>query len=221
MRSLWLLGALSLAACSSTTTEGRVCAPGACDNGQTCVLARCRAEGDVPSPADATRAVIAPDDLAVVAANGPNAPEGELAESVALGRSASGTVAMLLRFTRPFPADAEIASAYVVLSPLAGSPPGAARSTIEVARIVEPWTGTTVTWGRQPRLGVPEITAALPLSPSAPLRVDVTSLVRGWRAADKENQGIALLVSGDDALGVAYSLGAAGGPGPRLEVYFR
>jgi hypothetical protein len=173
-----------------------------------------------PSSPDAVRLVLAPVDLAVVGSRG-SGGGGELPEAVALGRGAGGTVVMLFRFAAPWHDDAEVMSAFLVLDPLEGAPPASSPITFETARITEPWQPGVVSWGRQPRLGLPRAAGAIRVRSALPLRVDVTPLVREWARRDAADHGIALLAHGADAFGAVVTMGVAQGSGPRLEVYVR
>jgi hypothetical protein len=185
------------------------------------VAGRCRPQDVAPSPGDTVRVVLSPTDLAVVAARGTGGGGPELPDTVALGRSSSGTVVMLFRFAATWRDDAEVASAFLLLEPLDGAPPALGSIAFEMARIVEPWQPAVVSWGRQPRLAVPLVAGAQRARPSLPVRVDVTPLVRGWQRRDADDHGIALLAKGDDAYGTVVSMGVSLGKGPRLEVYYK
>jgi hypothetical protein len=213
-----LLAALALGGCAAQVDGGRLCSDG-CEGGKTCVVGRCRAAEESPSPSDTLRVVVAPVDLAVIASRGE--PGESLPETLALGRATDGTVELLLRFAAPFHDDADVMSAFVVLDPLESAPPAARPATFEIARILEPWQPSIVTWGRQPRLDLPRRAGVVRALPTAKLRVDVTPLVRDWGKRLPEDHGIALLVRGDDAIGQAYAMGTTSGTGPRLEVYVR
>lgn len=223
LASVALLAAapLPLAGCGVPAGEAPVCAgAGVCGPG-FCVAGRCRAADALPSPIDARRLLLSPEDTALLESRGGNAAPPGVADAVALGRSSAGDVVLLLRFAATWRDDAEIASAFVVLDPLAGAPPVAQAVTLEVARVLEPWRSETATWGRQPRLSIPEIAAVVRKRPAAPLRIDVTPLVRGWARRRGDDHGIAILAQGGDAVGAAYSMGISQGAGPRLEVYVR
>jgi hypothetical protein len=142
-------------------------------------------------------------------------------EAIALGRAAGGSLVVLLRFAATWRDDSEITSAFLVLDPVAGAPPAGRDVTLEVARILEPWRSETATWGRQPRLSIPEAAAIVRRSPAVPLRIDVTAMVRDWPRRRPDDHGIAILAPGDDPVGAAYSMGISEGAGPRLEVYLR
>jgi hypothetical protein len=217
-----LAAPLLLAGCGGAAqVEPRVCAEASvCDAGY-CVAGRCRPPDALPSPLDARRLLLSPDDIAVLASGG-GAPPGSLPEAVALGRASTGDVVLLLRFSASWQDDAEVASAFLVLDPVAGAQPSERRVPVEVARILEPWRSESATWGRQPRLSLPTVAALVRRSPPRPLRLDVTSLVRDWARRREDDHGIAVLAPGDDAVGAAYSMGTSDqGTGPRLEVYLR
>lgn len=216
-----------LASCAAPLEEGRACSgpelgiKSPCEQGRSCVAGRCRPQDALPSPPDSVRVVLVPTDVAVVASRGSGGGGASLPETIALGREASGTVVMLFRFAATWRDDAEVVSAFVVLDALEGSPPAASETSFEMARIVEPWQAQLVSWGRQPRLGVPRTAGSLRARPSIPVRVDVTPLVREWSRRDPDDHGIALLARGQDASGAVVSMGVAQGVGPRLEVYVK
>ncbi|AKT35960.1 DNRLRE domain-containing protein [Chondromyces crocatus] len=152
-----------------------------------------------------------------------NAPTGatRLPEAIALGAASTGRTVLLFRFAATWPDNADITSAFLLLDPVEGAPPAAQDIPLEVARILDPWSADTVSWGRQPRLSIPGLAAVARRLPLSPVRIDVTDLVRAWAARARDDHGIALLASGDDPVGVACSLGITDGLGPRLEVYLR
>ncbi|WP_438040581.1 DNRLRE domain-containing protein [Sorangium sp. So ce128] len=200
--------------------DAGVCAgAGVCGAGY-CVAGRCRPASALPAPLDARRVLLPPEDLAVLVEDDAAAAPG-IPDAVALGRAGAGEVVLLLRFSPTFGVGADIASAFVVLEPAPMAPPAERALTLEVARILEPWRSETATWGRQPRLSIPEAAAIARPRPATPLRIDVTSLVRDWARRRKDDHGIAILAAGSDAVGAAYSMGISQGVGPRLEVYVR
>jgi hypothetical protein len=203
--------------CAASDGLGRVC-EGGCEAGLSCFSGRCRATDEAPAPTDTRRVVLAPSDVAVIAAG--SAPSS-VPETIALGRAEGGTVALLLRFAAPWQDDADVLSAFVVLDPLASAPPAAQPTTFEAARILEPWRGDVVSWGRRPRLDLPLLSAVIRAIPGTPVRVDVTGLVRDWSKRRADDHGLALLVHGDDTVGSAFTMGITGGAGPRLEAYVR
>ncbi|WP_437937440.1 hypothetical protein [Sorangium sp. So ce341] len=198
-----------------------VCAGAGVCGSRYCVAGRCRPPSDLPSPIDARRVLLPPADLAVIAEDGGAAAAPGVPDAVALGHAGAGDVVLLLRFTPTFGVDADIASAFVLLEPAPLAPPAERALTLEVARILEPWRSETATWGRQPRLSIPEAAAIVRRRPATPLRIDVTSLVRDWARRRKDDHGIAILAPGSDAVGAATSMGISQGAGPLLEVYVR
>lgn len=216
-----LLAAPPLAGCGGAAREARACAGAGVCGADHCVVGRCRPVDALPSPIDAHRVLLAPVDMAVLSEGERGTAGRGVPEAVALGRAETGDVVLLLRFAAPFGDDTEIASAFLVLTPVAGAPPSERALTLEVARILEPWRSETATWGRQPRLSLPSTAAIARRRQLSPLRIDVTPLVRDWLKRRKSDHGIALLAPGDDAVGAAYSMGITQGAGPRLEVYTR
>ena len=225
--SLLALAALTtataaIASCAAPLKEGPVCTgTGACEEGKSCLVGRCRPPDNLPSPSDALRVILPPTDLAVVASGASGGGGPSLPETVALGRGDSGTVVLLFRFVPTWQDEAEVMSAFLVIHPLDDAPPTLAPIRFEMARIVEPWLPSTASWGRQPRLAVPLTAGTVQARPSLPVRIDVTPLVRDWAKRKADDHGIALLARGDDANGTPCSLGVARGTGPRLEVYVR
>ncbi|WP_434044456.1 MULTISPECIES: hypothetical protein [Sorangium] len=217
-----LVAAPPLLGCGgAAATDAGVCAgAGVCGAGH-CVVGRCRPAGALPSPVDARRVLLPPADLAVLQEDGDAAAAPGVPDAIALGRARTGDVVLLLRFAPTFGVDADIASAFVVLDPVPLAPPAERALPLEVARILEPWRSETATWGRQPRLSIPEPAAVARRLPTAPLRIDVTSLVRGWARRRMDDHGIAIVAPGRDAVGAAYSMGISQGTGPQLEVYVR
>lgn len=218
-----LLLAGFLAGCSSPAPEAPLCSSvGTCSAG-LCVAGRCRAEGKSPAPAESLRLFLAPRDIAVLRPDGPTGGriDKDLPEMVALGREGGGDLVLLLRFAATWPDDASIASAFLVLDPAPGAPPPRRAAPVEVARILEPWHPSTASWGRQPRLSLPENAGLLRSTPPAPARIEVTRFVRDWAKRRPDDHGIALLIDGGDILGTTYSMGVTDGTGPLLEVYVR
>lgn len=214
-----LVAAPPLLGCGASSADAGVCAGAGVCGVRHCVAGRCRPAGALPAPVEARRVLLPPADLAVLQEDG-DAAAG-VPDAIALGRAGTGDVVLLLRFTPTFGVDADIASAFVVLEPVPLAPPAERAVALEVARILEPWRSETATWGRQPRLSIPELAAVARRVPTAPLRIDVTSLVRGWASRRADDHGIAIVAPGRDAVGAAYAMGGAQGNGPLLEVYVR
>lgn len=160
-----------------------------------------------------------PRDMAVLTADGEG--DSSLPEAVALGRQGAGRAVILLRFASTWREDADIESAFFVIDTIDGAPLPITPPTAEIARILSPWTGATTSWGRRPRLSLPEEVGLLRAQPPASVRLDVTPQVRAWAARARDDHGLALLVEGSDPNGLFASTGLTKGLGPRLEVYLR
>jgi hypothetical protein len=200
---------------------GRPCTAGSCGSGRACVVGECRAPEATPSPADSQRLLLPPSELAVLTSKGGSGAGTSLPAVVALGSEAAGAVVVLLRFAPTWRDDADVVSAFVLLEPRPFATPPSGPVPIEVARVLEAWSPETVSWGRQPRMALPVLATTLRPEPPRSLRVDVTSLVKGWRERRDDDHGIAVLAAGDDPFGSSYATGVDGGVGPRLEVYLR
>jgi hypothetical protein len=213
--------AIALLGCGSASTEAASPCVGtsACAVG-VCVAGRCRTADTPPAKAGSTRVVLVPRDLAVLTAEGGEGG-GALPETVALGRQSTGRAVMLLRFVSTWREDADIESAYFLIDPIEGAPLPVTPPVVEIARILSPWSSATTTWGRQPRIGLPEAIGPLRVLPSVPLRLDVTPQVRAWAQRERADHGLAVLVDGSDPNGVLASTGLTKGLGPHLEVYLR
>ncbi|WP_136919692.1 hypothetical protein [Polyangium aurulentum] len=226
MRALLKPLAISLAAalcgCAQSPPGPPICSePGTCAEGRTCVVGRCRPNGGAPAPVESRRLVLLPDAAAVVSSAGPSGGGDALPETLSLGRSASGSVSLLLHFAVPIAERGEVAAAFLILDPLAGAPQPGGAVPLQIARILDPWRPETVSWGRHPQLDLPEKAGAVGPSLLAPARIDVTHLVRLWAERRPDDHGIAVLADASDPFGATFSLGITEGKGPRLEVYVR
>ncbi|HEX9296487.1 MAG TPA: DNRLRE domain-containing protein [Polyangiaceae bacterium] len=210
-----LLGAL-LIGCSSSIAP--CVTQEACRAGQTCLAGRCLNMGSELAPSDAQRILVPASEIAVVSSRG-NDPT--LPSEIPLGRAPNGSIVVLLRFPTPWGNRVRIASAFLTLEPLPGALPETQPVSVSVARVLEPWSASDVSWGRLPRLSAPEVRALASPAPPKTLRIDVTSIVRRWARGRATDQGIALMASGEAAAGATYATGISGAPGPRLDVYVR
>lgn len=220
-RSCFALVGVFLLGCGSASkpADSPCAGTGACPAG-VCVAGRCREAATPPAKVTSSRVVLVPRDLAILTANGSDDAVA-LPESIALGRAATGRAILLLRFVSTWREDADIQSAYFVMDAVEGAPLPVTPPTVEIARILSPWSSATTTWGRQPRVGLPEPAGALRVLPGVPMRLDVTPLVRSWANHERDDNGLALLVDGQDPNGVLASTGLTKGLGPHLEVYLR
>ncbi|HKQ71726.1 MAG TPA: DNRLRE domain-containing protein [Polyangiaceae bacterium] len=162
----------------------------------------------------ATRIVLAPDAIAVVS---PLGAGGALPEEIPLGRDA---VVLLLHF-KPTWDLAYIMAAFLTLDPHPDAPPQGAASTVSVARVLEPWSPAEVTYARLPKLSAPEVRADVTTVIDAPLRVDVTAIVRRWARERPSDHGLAIFAVSESGAGATYATGLTGARGPRLDVYIR
>jgi hypothetical protein len=185
------------------------------------VVGRCRLAAELPAPPATRRLVFAPDAAAVVSQSGPSGGGATLPEALVLGRDGSGAVSLLLHFAVPLADDTQIAAAFLVLDPAPGAPPPRDPVPVQVARIVEPWSDGAVSWGRHPRLDLPEKAGVVGAPAGAPARIEVTRFVRIWSRRRPDDHGIALLADAVGPFGAAFSMGITEGQGPRLEVYVR
>lgn len=164
---------------------------------------------------------LAPSELALLSPSDSGGQGSELPAAFAPGRPGGSNSLLLFRFASEWQDRADIASAFLVLEPAPGATPRHASSRVQMARILEPWKASTATWGRQPRLSLPEDAGWLSSAPLAAARIDVTKLVREWAKRRPDDHGIALLIEGNPAYSARYSMGISDGPGPMLEVYLR
>jgi hypothetical protein len=208
--------ALFAASCGPRTTPCVV--PEACAKGQTCFTGRCAALGTEITPADARRVLVAPSELAVVS---PRGDGSDLPAEIPLGGAVAGSIVVLMRFPTPWGNRVRVASAFLTLEPSPGAFPDADPVPVTVARVLEPWSASDVSWGRLPRLSAPEARALATARPPRTLRIDVTSIVQRWARERTNDQGIALMSAPEATAGATYATGVSGARGPRLDVYLR
>lgn len=214
--------ALSLGACGASGAAARPCAsPSTCASGQACIAGLCRPAGAKPASPEAARIVLEATDIAVASSSGPSGGGDALPETFAFGRAADGTVVLLLRFEAPWRDEATIESAFLVLDAAPGAPPAREATGVDVARVLDAWSPDGISWGRTPRLGLPSPAAILRARPSRSARIDVTRFVRAWAKRSSADHGLAVMASGGDAFGHAFTTGLTHGAPPRLEVYLR
>jgi hypothetical protein len=208
--------ALALAACGPrvvpcTSVEG-------CAKNQACSAGRCAAVGSEIAPADARRVLVAPSEIAVVSSRGGGSP---MPAEIPLGGQTSGSIVVLLRFPTPWGNRVRVASAFLTLEPSPGAVPETEPVPVTVARVLEPWSASDVSWARLPRLSAPEARALATARPPKTLRIDVTAIVQRWARERTNDQGIALMSGPEATVGATYATGVSGARGPRLDVYLR
>jgi hypothetical protein len=162
--------------------------------------------------------LVAPIEMAVVSSKGFDAA---LPAEIPLGGASSGSIVVLLRFPTPWGNRVRIASAFLMLEPFPGAVPEIGPVTVTVARVLEPWSASDVSWARLPRLSAAESRALASTAPPRTLRIDVTAIVQRWSMGKANDQGIALLSAPDASVGATYATGISGARGPRLDVYLR
>jgi hypothetical protein len=170
------------------------------------------------APLDAQRIVVSPTELAVVS---PRNGGSALPAEIPLGSTSAGSVMILLRFPTPWGNRVRIARAFLVLEASPGAIPEPHPVSVSVARILERWSASQVSWSRLPKLSPAEARAVAVTAPPGPLRIDVTAIVERWTRERADDQGIALTAPPDAPVGATYSTGISGAPGPRLDVYLR
>lgn len=203
-----MLGLVALVA-SGCTPRARLCtATTDCASGSACVAGRCQPDrpGTKPSIEAARRLVFRPVDVGYVrrGARGGGEEEEGVPAQVALGRD--GAV-LLLRFEAAVPSTAKVVEAYLVLHRSTVVDDDPAPTFLHGTRIVEAWSGRSVTQARQPKLddvGAPETV----VEPSAPalVRLDVREIVRLWQRRDPTDQGIAVVARGEGSTGTTFAL---------------
>jgi hypothetical protein len=222
--------------------RARMCtASSECADKSSCVAGRCQLERTSVKPAvdSARRLVVRPADVAYLKAGDPPS-NGALPAVFALGRS-SGK--LLLRFSIAIPTTANIIEAYVILHRASIVDDDPTPVSIHATRIVESWTGGSISWAMQPRTTETRSpSTTVEPSGSSIVRVDVRELVRQWARRDPLDQGIAIVADNETDTGTTFALTGVGaerasgevGPGvaratflaapnvePYLELYVR
>ena len=200
------------------TTQPVCASTAACGKGKVCVAGNCRDEKKAPAPQSAQRVVLEP--VAVSLVSSKDDDSRELAE-VAFGKDSLGQLVLLMQFPVPFSDTTQILSAFLVMDPAPGAIAGPAPVELRTARVLSPWKQNEVGWASLPRLSSVESTSLASIWGGRVLRVDVTEQVRRWREHRRDDYGLAILAAPQNEAGATYSLGFAGGRGPRLDVYLR
>lgn len=173
----------------------------------------------------ARRVVVRPFDVAYVRRG--EGASGTVPPLFALGRDSA---VLLLRFSAPLPATANVVEAYVVLRRSDSVDDDPAPISLHATRIVDAWQGRSTSWALQPRQaeGRTPTTVVEPAGPSL-VRLDVRDLVRQWPRHDPRDQGIAIVAENESRTGTTFALLATGASGaerpadvePYLELYLR
>ncbi|HQP33592.1 MAG TPA: hypothetical protein PLI95_00370 [Polyangiaceae bacterium] len=212
-----ILLAVALCGCGAAPQRPACATSATCGSDRLCVTGVCRPKNEIPTEAAARRLELVPDRWAVVTSKG-SQPWHEA--DLPLGRADLGQVCLLMHFDSPLRESSRVVSAFLVLDPSSGATPGPAPVPLSVSRILEPWNATP-SWNRLPALAEPEANALASNWAARPLRIDVTREVVRWKERREDDHGIALVAAPHDPVGASFSLGLAGGRGPRLEIYLR
>ena len=228
---LVVLAALAMPGCAP---RPRMCtASSECATQSACVAGRCQPDRPNVKPAvdAARRLVVRPTDVAYLRrGDGPSG--GALPPLFALGRDSA---VLMMRFSVPLPATANIVEAYVVLrrSDVVDDDP--APISLHATRIIDGWEQRSISWALQPRV-VEARAPATVVEPGGPslVRLDVRDLVRQWPKHDPRDQGIAIVADNETRTGTTFAFRAVGVVGtadsrsssaadvePYLELYLR
>jgi hypothetical protein len=213
--ALWL----AVSTCTAELPGASTCTSGSeCGTKEICVLGRCQPSGRPPVSQDSERLLFAPVDWVKLSANEqPQAPADS--ELITLGDPAAGGELLLLRFSVKLPTTARVQRALVVLDPMpqCASRPGQIR--LELSQVLSSWRSESLSWSRQPKIGLPMQVATIRTLPARPLRLDVTGLLRQWQNHPRRHHGLGLSAVGTGPGRACYAAGLTTGHGPRLEVY--
>jgi hypothetical protein len=218
MHRLTILAAALTMTASCANARPPCATAGACGEGRLCVAGTCRPKNEIPIETTGRRVQLLPDRWTVVTSKGPHPWPGA---DVPLGREELGDVVLLLHFDSPLRESSRVVSAFLVLDPMPGLAPSTSPVPITIARITAPWTAQEASWSRLPELSGTEANLLASNWGGRALYLDVTKQVWRWREQRSDDHGLAVIAPPHDPVGASYSLGLAGGRGPRLEVYLR
>jgi hypothetical protein len=208
--SLVLALALAAAPLSGCAPRPRTCAAShECASQAACVAGRCQPTASHVKPAidNARRIVVHPVDAAYLRRG--DAPEGGgVPPLFALGVSGAR---LLLRFEVALPRPSSVVEAYLVLTRADVVDHVPAPISLHATRIVEPWTGGSTSWARQPRVEDWKTPATIVL-PGGPrlVRLDVRDLVRQWTKLDGRDHGLGVVSGKESASGTAFAFSRGG-----------
>jgi hypothetical protein len=203
-----LIGASLAGACSP---RGTACAGPTCSTGYECLANRCAVAGDTPVPRDCDRVVVSP--IALTAVVDGTVSQGT---AVTLGRSTDGESRVYARFGAAYKGRADVAAAFLLLTPADGVEPSPMDVPLEVWTLASSWSRDSVARGVRPAQARPMARGFARSSPPSIVRVDVTAVVRGL-AESRGDDGVAIVAGSTEGPGVTVATAAAGAP--RLEVY--
>ena len=203
-----------MAGCAPHDAPGLCRSQGECDKSTACIVGRCRPRAEPPVLVASRRVVLEPTEVAILSSR---QAERIDPSTIGFGRASAGDVVMLLAFDDALGSEVELEAAFLVLEPADGAPTPYAAVPIEVSGIREAWSRESVSWGRQPSIGLPETVADATPRARSSLRIDVTRLFGSVAA----RHGIAVLAKGKDPIGAFYATGLGAGIAPRLELYLK
>ena len=217
-RMSWALIATSWGLLHCAATPKPCTGADTCGGGQECLANRCVALGSEPVAESGSRSIARVTEMAVIASDLDYS--SGLPTAVSFGAQRVGTVELLLRFEPIWRRSGRIEQAFLLLDPLPKGRTSAATINVDVWRVEEAWSKSELSWLAQPELGHPKA-EGIASANNAPLRVDVTQLVRYLQRFPEKDHGLAMRAAGHDAAGVSYATGVGGGKAPRIEVYAR
>lgn len=190
--------------------------PGQCPKGQECLANRCSPVGGEPVRGDSSRQVAELVDLAIVAESfdfGTTLPQ-----ELTVGARSFGTTILLMRFEPIWRRIPAISEAFLLIDALPGGRVSTHDVSVELWRIDSDWSTRDVSWRAQPRLAHPTAQAIARSGP-APLRMDVTRVIRYLKQHPRADHGLALRARAGRGAGISLASGLGGGHPPRLEIY--
>jgi hypothetical protein len=180
-----------------------------CGAQSSCVAGRCVGHGAVAAISTARRVLVDPLDVGYVH----RGAEVRNPAIATLGAEDDGV--LLLRFSVDLPLEAVVLEAYIVLARAADVDSDPTLLALHALRVVEPWDGRSVTWGRQPRLvdvGAP--VSRVRSSAGRLVRLDVRDIVGRWRRRGRDEFGVAVAAERRAGRGLAFALRPTGAPFP-------
>jgi hypothetical protein len=202
----------ALSSSAACVPRARMCtASSECSDKSACVAGRCQLDKATVKPAvdSARRIVVRPVDIAYVK-SGDAASGGALPSVFVLGKDGGK---LFLRFAVTIPSNANIVEAYVVLRRSTVVDDDPAPVSLHATRIVESWSGGSMSWALQPRSTESRSPSTL-VEPggSGIVRLDVRELVRQWARHDPTDQGIAVIAENETRSGSTFALSNLGAP---------
>jgi hypothetical protein len=117
---------------------------------------------------------------------------------------------LLLRFEAALTPEAEVCEAYILLE-RARQSDNDAPVLLHAARVVDAWSGGTVSWPHQPRVEDVDPPHGAPVTRATPtwrgfVRLDVKKMVVRWQDRHGADFGVAIIGEGEGTTGMAFSL---------------